>query len=69
MNRRCTKNIMPLNSIPAVNTDKHNECSITLMFVGRSSHSIGFPFFTEFVGQRYKKENICVKQVLRIRLY
>ena len=39
------------------------------MFVGCLSHWIGLPFFTEFVVQHYKKENICVKQVLQTRLY
>lgn len=39
------------------------------MFVGRLSHSIVFPFFTEFIVQPCKKENVCVKQVLQIRLY
>ena len=33
MNKRCTKNIMPLNSIPVVNTNEHNVASSWCLWV------------------------------------
>ena len=36
MNKRCTINIMPLNSIPAVNTNKHNVASPWCLWVAWS---------------------------------